>query len=830
MELNIIDEQVDNDMDERFAHYEKAEVEKEVLLKNYSIEFHNFTKSQSFSYFIGGAILCYRKIFRFLNIDNPISYISSISYINSFVSYKSHLLSKKSDIFRELMINILFSNGSNISDLSSLKKHIIKRLFDIFYSACNYQKNEDLGIDILDRIEGYEKKKFQEFYLKNITGNYSFNKGVHERSTLIYYVLDHFVSEFLKNIDDISVIIENLSKLKKMVISKNELDFSNYFYIVNKKYRVEFNKKINFYYKKYFSDQINNMIRARQYLCYLDIGEETINVMSYLKKSNIEINNLITYNRMIENNMESYNNINKEYPNIFYFSYALLGFNGYNQIKLLKEFLKKPIHSKIKEIQHIKENNINENHDSFENLFFPLSNKGWKYLLSQNKNYTLRASRNLKQSTLCCNLELQDAWLRSTALYQIVNDNQIYYSAYNLIIKSILEHKGAVSKFTGFKNTYIYDNSIKPNKIHLNKILNNIKDISCKINNNTISESDLEMLNILFLLFDYSYYDLVDKDNEISNKYKNIYNTICNICFQSFDNKNNENNENNEVTLNRTSKIQVVFNNTNILSLYQALKPDLKEFTDFLNYSIKYYYRKNSEKFNIFMAKYYAILSGNSYEEDFNGFIDSPYISVRHALQRIKDFINFNYIGNFSDKQNEELENLSINKYLYIDKNFMKNVKNLDHLFELSVKWHKKEQEKELAEINNIEFDIDFIWKHPDFNKKEKCFELKGLKFYPLKNSIEMYHEKLKMKHCIYNYTDLCFKKKYIAFKVEPIVSNVFDKINGQVRATLGCNRLDNNVLSFNQTYSFCDSDVSKSQRKLSFDFVQMLNENLNKE
>ena len=34
MELNIIDEQIDNDMDEIFAHYEKTEIEREILLKN----------------------------------------------------------------------------------------------------------------------------------------------------------------------------------------------------------------------------------------------------------------------------------------------------------------------------------------------------------------------------------------------------------------------------------------------------------------------------------------------------------------------------------------------------------------------------------------------------------------------------------------------------------------------------------------------------------------------------------------------------------------------------------------------------------------------------
>ena len=429
--------------------------------------------------------------------------------------------------------------------------------------------------------------------------------------------------------------------------------------------------------------------------------------------------------------------------------------------------MKKPIENKISEMSNTLKHN-----SSLSKLSFPLSNKGWKYLLSQNKNYILRSSRNFKQSVLCCNLELKDAWLRSPSLYKIINSD-IYFSAHNLIIKSILNHNGPVSKFTGFKNAYIYDNSIKPNKVHLNTMLDSIKDIAKKIKSNNIKTTDLEMLNMLFLLFSYSYYEIIDFNSEISEKYQNIYNTICNFCIENTDHiKENEN----EISLNRTKNIQAVFYENDFLSSCQKLKSCIAEFEGFLNYAIKYYYRNNSEKFNKFMVKYYAMTSGKSYSGDFEGFDDSPYISLKHALQKITDFVNFHYIQKLTNEQLKDAGRFNVNKLLYVDKKFMKNIKDLDHLFDSSEKWHKKEQEEELAKINNINFDIDFISNHPDFDKKQGCFLFKGFNFYPIKNSIEMYHEKLKMKHCIYSYTSDCVKNKYLAFRVEPVISNIFDK------------------------------------------------------
>lgn len=47
------------------------------------------------------------------------------------------------------------------------------------------------------------------------------------------------------------------------------------------------------------------------------------------------------------------------------------------------------------------------------------------------------------------------------------------------------------------------------------------------------------------------------------------------------------------------------------------------------------------------------------------------------------------------------------------------------------------------------------------------------------------------------------------------------------VRATLGCRRYANNNLDFDQTYSFCDSEVSNSQSIISEEFVDMLNKNV---
>lgn len=811
-----------------------------LLTDIYTEYFKAMSEKQSFSYFIGGTVILYKNIFRFLNIDYPMCPIFKISDVNTFISYKSPLLSRKSETFRKLLIETLFSPKSLPSFdkfKENMKFNITFTFARFFLNYSNFYNFEDLSELIFENLS-YDKKDFENFYMSNYehfcygTKEY-FDKSNYEKNVLIYYAVKIMVEDFFSKIDDIDSIMLDFYQLYKtfnsIIKKKSHINCINF---LEENRGSKFNRVINFHYKKHFGDHIENMIKVRQYHAYNNIGEETIKNMSYFKTSNMSINKNVKYNNMIENNIEAYHRALSEYPNIFHLSYSLLGFIGDSQLKEFKNLMRKPLDEQILELK-IKEEEKNKkynnntyyrmNQEVFYETRFPLTKNGWKFLIKQNKNYALRFSRNLKVSTICANLECHDAWLRSSSLKRIVNNNVIYYSAYNIIMKSILAHNGPVSQYTGFENIYIYNNLEKPRKIHLNVILDCIKNSINELKTDRIS--NINMVNILFFLFDKFYY--FDLTPEISEKYSNLYNIInelkYNIEDKSFDFENELIND--EIVFHRNRNLEISINKKNKNFILKKINPVLKELETFLNEKLKNCYRKNFSKFNEIMTIFYNIEENNTYNNDYEENIKSKYISIEHALQRISDFINFNYINKFPE--NNLITSLNINSRLYVNNHIMKNIKSLDHLFELANKWHKKEEERKLAEINNVNFDLKFLFSLPEF-KENLFFEFKGLKFFPIQNSVEMYKEKLEMKHCIYQYTDYCIDKTYLAFRVIPDSVNVFDKSSGFVRATLGCNRrndvLSNDVLTFDQTYSFCDADVSSNQKEISVDFLKHLN------
>lgn len=805
----------------------------------YSEKFQEITEKQSFSYFVGGTVLLYRNIFRFFNIDHPRSFINKVVAVDNFISYKSPLLSKKSEKFRTIFLDTFFSKQklSSSNFKNEIKSNIIVRFSKFFSEFSSYYTSEDIAELILEHLP-FNKEEFNSFFMKNCHkfyvdySNYynNDNKHLYERNALIHYAVKLMVEDYLFKIDDIDLVMSDFYDLylKFKLINEDNIDYMN---IVKKNKNSKFDKIINFHYKKHFGDHIENMIKVRQYNCYMDIGEETIKNISYFKKANLLLNQNIKYNNMIEKNIDSYHKVLNEYPNLFHLSYSLFGFIGDDQLQKFKNLMKESLESKILKIKEKETEKLKKlksksqyysiNQESFYDCYFPLSNNGWKFLIRQNKSYALRFSRNLKLSMLCANLECHDAWLRASSLKKIVNNKILYYSAYNLIVKSIISHNSPVSRYTGFKNIYIYNDAERPNKTHLNVILNCVKNSILEIKEENIS--NVNMVNILFFLFDKLFYKNI---KEVSEKYSNLYNVINEIKYKICHKDYNIESHNEDMVFYRNSDLKIFINEDNKYFILKKIKPFLKELETFLNYTLKKYYRTNFSAFNNIMKIYYSIEENNAYENYYEEETKCKYISLEHAIQRISDFINFNYINRLTEAQLKQIDNLDINKRLYINNNVMKNVKSLDHLYYLADKWHIKEEERKLAHINNSEFEINFLLSNADINEN-MFFDFEGFKFYPIKNSVSMYKEKIEMKHCIYQYTDYCIDKKYIAFKVIPSSINIFDKSFGSVRATLGCNRNPfNDKLSFDQTYSYCDADVSNKQKDISIKFIKYLNIN----
>lgn len=832
-------------------------------------------KNKNLGFLLGNLILSLSKTLDFVEFDNPSFDVINIPDVDRYISAKDNLFlkSKGSDISLSF-IEYLFENLDLETDLGSFKNSCFLYFvnFIINKSKTNFKNIPNLVIN----SDFYDEKLFQKYKFdltdmykvshSNIKKSNLFETNVEKKVNQDIYIFFLFCHFFYSSTVDHDIIFEDFYNIiqKKLKSENTNLEWGSYFYQLGR----ENTNKIIFsshFYKIIYSHLNTFLLKNKkikfsvfQYNSYLHVGEETIKNISYLKKANIPLRYGKPYNKLIENNIEAYNLFKKEYHNLWFLSYSLIGFSGYDQAKKLKEFFNFSLEEKID--NKMKSDDISDGQDhyifsnnwskEFESSFFhQIGNKGWKFLLRQNKNYTLRLTRNLKVGSIALNLGLKDSWLRSSELTKLCNNSFLYFAGKNLIEKSILEHKKPVSQYIGFDRKNVY-NSQKPiNKHYISQINEDFKLLFKKNNYNLYKK--INLLNTFISILFY-YINSNNSDLSILKKYSNIF-----ILFSSINNKNVENeniiernfslldngiNEDNyEVIYKKVSYLKNDFielcykminsinKTTNIHLLVNHFKR-MDKIDEIFNLNYCYYsIFKNTdevsgrynEELQLFSERQQQII--NNYYKEYQESLQE-YMEISHVIQTIEDFIN-DKLQQINWEEKGDKYKARINKLLFISKSLSKNIKSLDHLLKLANEWHFKVQERKMHILNNEDFPLFQIDKNPEFDEELQHFCFKGVSFSPIKNSYQLFQEGGEMRHCIASYNDYFIEEQYLAFRVSG------DKLLGQNRATLGCNvYLENGKykISFDQFYGFLDEPQSKSYNNLCLEFIDYLNDSLN--
>lgn len=165
------------------------------------------------------------------------------------------------------------------------------------------------------------------------------------------------------------------------------------------------------------------------------------------------------------------------------------------------------------------------------------------------------------------------------------------------------------------------------------------------------------------------------------------------------------------------------------------------------------------------------------------------------------------------------------------DKEFKEDSKTLFQIIRRSERWHEEVFNKERGELKEY---LTYPIKEMDID---------NFKFKQVENSWDLKKEGDKMHHCVFNYTDRCFKNKYAVYTVDELVLK--EKSKSLERATLGLSveeklvtvkdketgketeKLTTNI-TFNQMYGHCNSSVSDEMHKAAKILIKELNNKIN--
>lgn len=164
-------------------------------------------------------------------------------------------------------------------------------------------------------------------------------------------------------------------------------------------------------------------------------------------------------------------------------------------------------------------------------------------------------------------------------------------------------------------------------------------------------------------------------------------------------------------------------------------------------------------------------------------------------------------------------------------KEFKEDSKTLFQLIRRSERWHEEVFNKEKGELKEF------------LTYPIKEIDIDNFKFKQIENSWDLKKEGDKMHHCVFSYSDRCFKNKYAVYTVDELVLKENSKT--LERATLGLSveeklvivkdketgqeieKLTTNI-TFSQMYGHCNSRVSDEMHKAAKKLIKDLNQEIN--
>lgn len=736
---------------------------------------------------------------RFKNFVNSLAIFSSMFIEKYFVKESSISFNSFKELNR-LFSKTFFHEKFNAKIFSSF---LINKVFKIHFINLHMISDEL-------KYESFINKIISEFHGGNgfifkSVSNLDKEKSIENTKIELKKLLSKESTLFIYH------ILERI-KRKKHSDKKyyDEVNDSIFFLSEDKDFNKSFYKVVNGAFNNHMKSRFDLYTRLRQKRFYDLIGEETIKQLSYLKKSNCHFSKKVDYNLNIESRKEEFDLFMSETPQFFYPSYASIGFKGAGQLKHYKEYLK----------------NL-DNHDYLYNL----TEKGWKFLLKQNKNYLLRSNRFLEVGVFCANNELKDAWLRNDCLNSLFSTiKEIKSNTYNfsdilskliylILSKEVLEHKKPISKFKILKDSpRLIDNGDKSKqKIIVKKMSLDIKECFENISSfnpsiQYLSKEYHSFKNILYFFYCLLQLEEYDFSNNIDKEIDDILTRIkvaqCKqdiiVQEEMIENTNLFENIYTNLNINELNgefwgNYFVFLNEDNFRLIYKSLYPYIGKIGDIISNTIN--------------------ISNNCIDlqdELLNIYKDIFNIKSQDMYNLMLEFFDYIfYSSNRLKEQNQKLTSDQIVKLLF------KNIKSFDKLLELSDIWHNKKSALETRKENIEIFDyIDFT----DFNlynNENNTFIFEETTFKLIKDTYCLADEGDTMHHCVSrNYENLCKKGKYYVFQTPRTTSNK--------RATLGMDysRHDNKFI-FSQMYSYSNSVLCDDQLKVAHDFISYLNNEL---
>lgn len=875
---------------------DKIDMEKiDKLIKKIEEDKNVFLDSSSFSYFINYLSIKIKGYIKYYLLDNM---------------KKEDFEFKNLNTLNEFFSNNDFKSFSN-KGFSSLLIYDIFSFKEIFKDEINFLENDVFKNNLIDRISrkiNYEYRPFfmkSSLFKKNREWDYFINEIkesitkdlLNDQQLLISF---NFICSMMISINIKSLEIkDNLSSYKKEIyklktnicLTKEEVKIKEKIdrvmkneYLTQIANDKEFNKKLISKIRGCFSFHVSNHLdfwsKIRQKKIYDLIGRKSINHLSYLKKSNIAINekNKINYIQNIEEKEEDFDLFMKENEKFFYPSYSKIGFTGRDQLKHFKSYLR------------------NDFFNDFE-YHKGISKKGWRFLTTQNKNYLLRFVRFLNLGVFCANNQLKDAWLRSNTLMGLINNRNIYYLFENIMEKSIKEYNGPIKYWKPFlhkKVFYFNENSAKLIYEDILLFINEIKDK--KMSNWSLKESQVFFMILFGFLNNGEEYKkniisgLIDKITLLKRVELNIKRNNCfqnktieekeNLFFlekEKIKNKNiaysifnseyyfsvNEYNKKTIINEFSSSKKEIIEsmcfyiskqmkekikikNDSPLFNLYQEfskkiydldVKPYetvLSEISDYIKSIINSEIDLDKIKIDKIKVTKQDILNYSHYNKEKNNLIkitekDIEYKTYKNVEKEYYyDDENGYYFDdktliNGVENKHFELSNRNFRNFLILNKikrNEVRRISSFDHLLTLSDRWHKelnKTKKIDEEKSNFTNFNADH---YRLIRNDDNSFVFKQLRMEYINNSISLHEEGETMHHCVYSYKEDCEDGNYLVFKVF--------RRGAFKRATLGLNYYKNFDVGkryrLSQVYSFSNTSVPEEQRKLCKSFILYLN------
>lgn len=692
--------------------------------------------------------------------------------------------------------------------------HLIFKNFVIFSLYENYiDSHRDFIKD--KTIIVFEDKNFNisSCYSKIFSYNFfqfqPFLDGIFDQHFPSKDRLCHFLDELYELLKSLNNYSPNFGCRKSRDVMKLIKDQTN----KNKKNKTTIYKTIYSAYHFEFGYHHPYLKKQREYKFYEQVGEDTLKQLAYLKKSQNDLHVFSPINRQIEENKEAFDLVNKEYPNLFHASYSAIGFQGLDQIKQFKSFLKTDFHPFQKE--HTEENR--------ENWFSPITKKGWNFLLKQNRHYSLRAMKNLRRGVFACNLELNDAWLRTDKLDGVLNESEFgYETLLPFLEKRVKGYQGPVSKFSIFskEKTFIYQN--------VDDLLSNAeKDYSEFITyfyekNKDNATSDInefivfERLLVDHYLSHYRYSHSAISADEAFKKYS-IFMSLYQYCRFNFTG-NFDTDHDQFITYYHETKSKTPSLNYNF------------QFDASFNFSIlgcDFYYSEIQPFFKMICDNLLDIIKENQFQMNTYVYFKSSLHNVKLrleeiAISQIKDYLystletfrfEIGHDGDFDYMIPEHIAKARFKKHIH------KHIKSFDHLLELSDRWHDEIQTKQSILKENVFYDLRYL-DQLELDKEDNLLIFEHFKLKPIYCSAELKNEGDIMHHCVFSYDRRCIDGEYLVFRVMETEENV--------RATLGVsinkNEQNKKIFNFSQIYSYTNNPVSERDIALAKQFINKLN------